>query len=127
MRNVELTAPYFHTGGFRTLREVLQFYSRGGDAVPVHSRDGALVIAGLNVLNNTPEELDALEAWLVSLTDERVRHRRAPFDHPQIFVPNGHLGDHTFVPSVLGIALDRFLEVPAVGRLGGPPLRKFLE
>jgi hypothetical protein len=124
---VELTAPYFHTGGLATLRQVLEFYSRGGDAVPIHSTDGALVIAPLNVLNSTPSEIEAFEAWLLSLTDERVRTRRAPFDHPQLLVPNGHLGDGTFVPSVLGVALDRFLEVPAVGRNGGPPLRRFLE
>jgi cytochrome c peroxidase len=127
LRNVELTAPYFHTGGLATLRQVLEFYSRGGDAVPIHSTDGALVIAPLNVLNSTPSEIEAFEAWLLSLTDERVRTRRAPFDHPQLLVPNGHLGDGTFVPSVLGVALDRFLEVPAVGRNGGPPLRRFLE
>ncbi len=53
LRNVELTAPYFHTGGFRTLHEVVQVYSRGGDAVPIRSTDGSLVIAGLNVLANT--------------------------------------------------------------------------
>lgn len=127
LRNVELTAPYFHTGGFRTLREILQFYSRGGDAVPARSTDGSLVIAGLNVLNNTEEEMAAVEAWLLSLTDERVRARCAPFDHPQLFVPNGHLGDNTFVPSILGLAFDRFVEVPAVGRNGGSPLKKFLE
>ena len=26
----------------------------------------------------------------VALTDERVRWERAPFDHPQLFVPDGH-------------------------------------
>ena len=41
----------------------------------------------------TPEEIDAIVAFLESLTDERVLYRRAPFDHPQLFVPNGHPGD----------------------------------
>lgn len=127
LRNVELTAPYFHNGGHRTLRDVLLFYSRGGDALPIRSTDGSLVIAPLNVLDNTAEELDALEAFLLALTDDRVRTRRAPFDHPQLFVPNGHQGDSTFVPSIFGVALDRFLEVPAVGRNGGRPLKRFLE
>lgn len=127
LRNVELTAPYFHTGGFATLRDVLKFYSRGGDALPLHSTDGALVIAPLNVLDNTDAEMAAVEAFLVSLTDERVRGQRAPFDHPQLFVPDGHLGNQTFVPSVLGQALDRFVQIPAVGRNGGAPLKKFLE
>jgi cytochrome c peroxidase len=127
LRNAELTAPYFHTGGIRTLREVLEFYSRGGDAVPIRSTDDTLVIAPLAVLDSTEVELQALEAWLLSLTDERVREQRAPFDHPQLFVPNGHLGNAMHVPSAFGLALDRFEEVPAVGRHGGAPLGKFLE
>jgi hypothetical protein len=31
LRNVELTGPYFHTGSYLTLRQVVQFYMRGGD------------------------------------------------------------------------------------------------
>ncbi len=31
LRNVELTGPYFHTGSYLTLRQVVQFYLRGGD------------------------------------------------------------------------------------------------
>ena len=31
MRNVELTGPYFHTGSYLTLRQVVDFYMRGGD------------------------------------------------------------------------------------------------
>jgi hypothetical protein len=31
LRNVELTGPYFHTGSFLTLRQVVDFYVRGGD------------------------------------------------------------------------------------------------
>ncbi len=31
LRNVELTAPYFHNGGKLTLRQVVDFYARGGD------------------------------------------------------------------------------------------------
>jgi cytochrome c peroxidase len=126
LRNVELTAPYFHNGGFRTLHQVLEFYSRGGDALPIHSTDGSIVIAPLNVLNNTADELSAFEAFLVSLTDERVRLQRAPFDHPQIFVPNGHVGDNHSIPSIFGIAIDTFLEIPPVGQNGGAPLQKFL-
>lgn len=128
LRNVELTAPYFHNGGQRTLRDALLFYSRGGDVVPIHSADGSLVIAPLAVLGSTEEELQALEAWLLSLTDERVRHRTAPFDHPQIFVPNGHTGNHVKVTQSDGGRADtEFDEIPAVGRHGGPPLPNFLE
>jgi cytochrome c peroxidase len=31
LRNVALTPPYFHTGGYANLRQVLEFYNRGGD------------------------------------------------------------------------------------------------
>ena len=32
LRNVELTGPYFHNGGYATLEQVVDFYSRGGNA-----------------------------------------------------------------------------------------------
>ena len=41
-------------------------------------------------MNLTPGELDDLVAFLKGLTDQRVVYRRAPFDNPQLFVPNGH-------------------------------------
>jgi hypothetical protein len=31
LRNIELTGPYFHTGSYLTLRQVVDFYMRGGD------------------------------------------------------------------------------------------------
>ncbi len=128
LRNVELTAPYFHTGGFLTLSDVLRFYSRGGDARPQHTADGSLEIAPLNVLDSTDDELAALEAFLHALTDERVRFQRAPFDHPQLFVPDGHLGDDgAVVDDGTGRAVDRLVEIVPVGRYGGPPLPRFLE
>lgn len=128
LRNVELTAPYFHNGGLLRLADVLQFYSRGGDVRPQHDASGALEIAPLNVLNNTAEELAALEAFLRSLTDDRVRYRRAPFDHPELFVPDGHeTRDGRPLDDGTGVALDRMRAIPAVGRDGAPPLPGFLE
>ncbi|HEV7731181.1 MAG TPA: cytochrome c peroxidase [Candidatus Binatia bacterium] len=125
LRNVALTAPYFHNGGQLRLIDVLSFYSRGGDVRPQHGLDGTLEIAGLNVLDNTVDELAALEAFLLSLTDARVRDRRAPFDHPQLFVPDGHV--EPIVDDGNGAAVDVLREVAAVGRDGGPPLPGFLE
>ena len=82
----------------------------------------------LNVLLNSESEKDDLEAWLHTLTDARVRNRQAPFDHPQIFIPNGHPGDETQTSiGLFGNAADRFIEIPAVGREGGKPLKRFLE
>jgi len=45
LRNVELTGPYFHTGSFLTLRQVVDFYFEGGDfpATNAHSRDPHVV------------------------------------------------------------------------------------
>jgi cytochrome c peroxidase len=129
LRNVELTAPYFHNGGYLTLESVVAFYSRGGDFAPLLGVDGA-EIRPLSVPGMSAEEQAAVVAFLKTLTDERVRHRRAPFDHPQLFVPNGQLDDHvSTIPDPLRSpqALDRMVEIPAVGRNGGPPLPNFLQ
>ena len=168
LRNVELTAPYFHNGGAATLSEVIDFYFRGGDhqSVPIGLRapannagipTGALLQTGallgfdplrLNAVqirplgtltgvnfDNVPaqdrpfNETDkqALLAFLASLTDERVKYRKAPFDHPQLFIPNGHIGNESSVINVFGNAADNFKEIPATGRNGGAPLPAFLE
>jgi len=127
LRNVALTAPYFHNGGVVKLRDVLDLYSRGGNFAELTQLDGS-VIMPLNVLLNSESEKDDLEAWLHTLTDARVRNRQAPFDHPQIFIPNGHPGDETQTSiGLIGNAADRFIEIPAVGREGGKPLKRFLE
>jgi cytochrome c peroxidase len=135
LRNVELTAPYFHTGGERTLLDVVNFYARGGNqggtTNPILTRNGT-IIGGLSVLNfNTAADADGVKADLVeflrSLTDERVRIAAAPFDHPQLFVPNGHPGDEDSVAQQGGQAVDSLIEIPATGRNGGPALPGFLE
>lgn len=127
LRNVELTAPYFHNGGTLTLRQVVDFYSRGGDIFPIHNMDGT-TISPLRTLNLTEQERSDLVAFLLSLTDERVRLRQAPFDHPELKVTNGHPGGTTFVSSGLlepGQASDQFFTISAVGRTGGAPLPTF--
>jgi len=128
LRNVALTAPYFHNGDARTLREVIEFYSRGGNVAPLRQTDDT-PIEPLGVPGLNEDEIQALVAYLEALTDERVLHRRAPFDHPQLFVPNGHPGDHlaTTDSDSDGLADDRLLEIPAVGAQGGQPLPAFLE
>ena len=127
LRNVALTAPYFHNGDARTLREAVELYSRGGNVWPVAQLD-ATPIEPLGVPNLTAAEVDAIVAFLESLTDERVLFRRAPFDHPQLFVPNGHPGPPgTRDANLDGLADDLFVEIPAVGASGGPPLPGFLE
>jgi hypothetical protein len=69
------------------------------------------------------EQLD-LVAFLESLTDRRVQCDQAPFDHPQLLVPNGHPVDQFAVvpdPASLGTkAVDSFRLIPAVGSSGLP-------
>jgi cytochrome c peroxidase len=123
LRNVELTGPYFHNGGASTLRQVVDFYVRGGD----FTREEADVDPDLRPLPLSERGRTDLVEFLLALTDERVRKQSAPFDHPQIFVPDGHIGDDTeVVDDGTGRALDNLVEIPAVGRQGGRPLRPFL-
>lgn len=84
LRNVGLTAPYFHTGSKPTLEDVVEFYNNGGDvANPQRSAD-------IRPLHLTPIEKSALVDFLANaLTDCRVEKQRAPFDHPELPVPNG--------------------------------------
>ena len=124
LRNIELTAPYFHNGGQGTLLQVVNFYNRGGD---FREHNAQFIDFEIGKLNLTTQELDDLVAFLKGLTDERVLYRRAPFDNPQLFVPNGHRMVHG-VPAVAsdGTAADIMMEVPAVGRNGGAPVKGFL-
>jgi hypothetical protein len=119
LRNVALTAPYFHNGDARTLREVLEFYSRGGNVAPIVAGAGNEIVP-LGVPNLTEDEIRALIAFLKSLTDERVLYSQAPFDHPQLFVPNGHKGDEDKVRDKNrdDIADDDMVEIEEVGAEG---------
>lgn len=63
LRNVGLTAPYFHDGSFATLQEVLAHYNMGGS--PLGLMDERIRPLGLS-----DDELRDLEAFLHSLTDE---------------------------------------------------------
>ncbi len=127
LRNVALTAPYFHNGDTPSLREAVLLYSRGGNVAPVTQTDGT-PIEPLGIANMTSDEADAVVAWLESLTDERVRIASAPFDHPQLFIPNGHPGNQNRVErGAFGFAKDELLEIPMTGAAGGPSLPGFLE
>jgi hypothetical protein len=132
--NVELTGPYMHNGGMATLEQAVDNYSRGGNFGLYNpnpdqfnpEKSSAVILLGLSA-----QDRSDLVAFLKSLTDERVRYERAPFDHPQLLVPNGHPGDHhqsresTTIP---GQAEDELLEIPAVGKQGRTaPLKPFDE
>jgi hypothetical protein len=126
LRNVALTAPYFHNGGQATLMQVVEFYDRGGDF-------GLLRLENSNIDNLDPliaaigftsREEKALVAFLKALTDPRVDNEMAPFDHPSLAIPNGHIGDENNVTPYIGtlIATEDIEIIPAVGAEGRKPL-----
>lgn len=125
LRNVELTGPYFHNGGKATLMQVIDFYNRGGD----FGRENAPITdPTVKPLGLTESEKQDLVAFLLSLTDERVRFEKAPFDHPSICVPDGHQGNTTAVAvDSNGDAIDVNRCIDAVGKRGNStPLTRFL-
>ena len=65
LRDIALTAPYMHNGSQKTLREVIEFYNKGGEPNP--NLDG-----GIQPLGLTEQEIDDLVAFLQSLTSRRV-------------------------------------------------------
>ncbi|GAC17195.1 MbnH family di-heme enzyme [Paraglaciecola arctica] len=74
LRNIELTAPYMHDGSIATLREVIEHYARGGRLIEngPNAGDGNLspLKSGLILpFVATDEEIDAVIAFLESLTD----------------------------------------------------------
>jgi cytochrome c peroxidase len=120
LRNVELTAPYFHNGGEGTLRQVVDFYSRGGDF------DNAEKSPNLDTLNLSEQDKNDLVEFLKALTDPRVKFQSAPFDHPELYVPVGEKADASGnVMTEAGRAVDCFRQVPATGAGGGAPLAAF--
>ncbi|UPK70028.1 cytochrome-c peroxidase [Chitinophaga filiformis] len=68
LRNVAVTAPYMHNGMFKTLREVIQYYNKPDAIVD----NGIKRDLSLNTpLNLTDTEINELEAFLKTLTDDR--------------------------------------------------------
>jgi cytochrome c peroxidase len=65
LRNVSLTAPYMHNGSLATLREVVEFYNRGG--IPNENLDPLI-----KPLQLTVAETDDLTAFLESLIGDNT-------------------------------------------------------
>ncbi len=133
LRNIELTGPYMHNGGMASLEQVVEFYTRGGNINTPGKNFGFIFSQG--DLAVYPEARADLIAFLKTLTDDRVRYEKAPFDHPEIRIPHGHVGDNL---SVSGghtlsseLAQDEFLTIDAVGAEGKTspvlPFENYLE
>ena len=120
LRNIALTGPYFHTGGKGTLEQALQFYHDRGDFRTINR---ANIDQNLEQIRVGGSDQRALVAFLQNgLTDDRVANESAPFDHPELFLPNGHLPN----------GADDIVRLPATGAAGRsadglPPLKPFLQ
>ena len=131
LRNVALTAPYFHNGSQLTLEQVVEFYNRGGDFNTVE--EVKFMDPDIEILGLTPQEkLDLVDFLRNALTDPRTVAQAAPFDHPQLFVPNGHPHSSSGYPVVADPkhpdrATDQLMEIQGTGAQGGKPLPTFLE
>jgi len=126
-----------HNGSMATLEEVLEFYARGGNFNNNFTHEFVAEmgqIAGKDpVLNATAIQKRAdIVAFLKSLTDDRVKYEKAPFDHPELTIPNGHTGNASAVingnPLDASLAIDNNLILDAVGANGrSTPLTSFAE
>lgn len=85
LRNVAVTAPYMHNGVFQELRTVLEFYDHMGDGDrPNNPETGepwgepdvnsTINREDLAMPELTDRKLEALEAFLKTLTDKRYEH-----------------------------------------------------
>jgi hypothetical protein len=101
-----------HNGSMKSLEEVIEFYDRGGNLVNANHFETFVFPQGFSAQDKAD-----LVAFLKSLTDERVRWERAPFDHPQITIPTGVIPG---APSALraNINADSYETIPAVGKNG---------
>ncbi len=75
LRNIEMTAPYMHSGRFETLRETVEFYTGGrGHAVP----EGEKLYLHWHIWEPelSDHELDRLVDFLKTLTDESFSPKR---------------------------------------------------
>jgi cytochrome c peroxidase len=135
LRNIELTGPYFHNGGYATLEQVVEFYNRGGNKRSTAKGDTTGFGGNASNFDSDVMRLDlsaaekaALVAFLKALTDDRVRYEKAPFDHPALKIPHGHRGDNSAVQTTDGVkGIDEFLTLPAVGASGSAAVKPFLQ
>ena len=104
---------------------MIDFYARGGDFAPTNN---------IRPFNINGAQKVAMVAFLKTLSDDRVRYERAPFDHPELCVPVGHVESAPGVltpgepgPFALSAA-EKWRAVPAIGSGGNQvPLRTFDE
>lgn len=127
VRNAELTAPFFHNGSHGTLEQVVDFYKdQGRNFFALDNIDD--LDPDILEIDIAGGEIDALVAFMEALTDNRVRLDQAPFDHPELRIPNGHTTPITPDAERPLEAVSDFLVIPVVGAGGyATPPANFLE
>lgn len=75
VRNVKLTAPYFHNGAYNTLEDVIAFYNKGGAAGLGLTYEVPNQTLPPDHLNLSKKEIKALIAFMESLTDNPASSR----------------------------------------------------
>ncbi len=78
LRNVALTAPYMHNGMFKTLEEVIDYYSNPYDFVQAPIGIDETMV---DPIHFTEQEKKDLVAFLHSLTDENIPHLDQEIQH----------------------------------------------
>jgi hypothetical protein len=131
LRNIGMTPPYMHDGSMATLRQVIDFYDLGGNRLnvgggnPNEENDTtgggqggfpSNLDADIGILDLTEQEKIDLENFMLTLTDRRVLCHRAPFDHPELPISDGH--NPVENPNRLNAAEDIVRVLPAVGSRG---------
>ena len=91
----------------------------GGDFENRRDRDPD--VGGIDEVRGDRHKIKALVAFMKALTDERVRKQSAPFDHPELWIPNGHA-------EISGkVAVDDLIVIPETGAKGGEPFLSYEE
>ena len=89
LRNLALTAPYFHNGSVLDLGDLVDFYSRGGNFANAELAKELNSPVGVSSSGNGADKAALVDFLQIALTDPRVAADLAPFDHPQLFIPDG--------------------------------------
>jgi hypothetical protein len=125
LRNVELTGPYMHNGGLSTLHQVVEFYTRGGDFSVTNTSNFDTGILPIGFLIGSDSRKNDLVAFMLTMTDQRVKDESGPFDHPELFLaidgnaPVSPTGTRDgFINAAGTVVTPGFQQLPAVGSAG---------